>query len=177
MAYLLAKNPNWQDRLRAEARGVGQSRISYEGTKGLEATERAWKETLRLMPVTLGIPRCALRDVELGGLRIPAGAFVSATNSTALRNRACWTEPTRFDPDRFSDERAEDRKNKGLFLPFGSGAHACIGMHLSTVEAKAFWHAMLTRCQFRLAHDYEARHTLAPLGTVSGNVELSIERV
>jgi cytochrome P450 len=62
-------------------------------------------------------------------------------------------------------------------LPFGSGAHSCIGMHLSTVEAKAFWHAMLTRCRFRLARDYQGRHTFAPLGAVSGDVKLALETV
>ena len=130
-------------------------------------------------PLARGIPRSArCATVQLGRFRIPAGTLVIATTATALRDGRWWTDPERFTiPDRFSDGRAEDRKHKGLFLPFGSGAHACIGMHLSTVEAKAFWHAMLTRCQFRLARDYEARHTLAPLGAVSGDVKLALETV
>ena len=123
------------------------------------------------------VPRYALRDVRLGEWEIPAGALVHAVVPTALRSRVWWTDPTRFDPDRFSEERAEDRKHKGLFLPFGSGAHACIGMHLATVEAKAFWHAMLTRCRFGLERDYQARHTYASLGVVSGDVKLVVERV
>jgi cytochrome P450 len=175
MAYLLAKHPEWQERLRDEALGLHHARISAEDTKRLELGDRAWKETLRLMPVTGGIPRYTLRDVTLGDWQIPAGAFVDAMVGPALRSETHWTHADQFDPERFSAERGEDRAHKGLFLPFGSGAHACIGLHLATVEAKAFWHAMLTRCRFRLARDYVARHTYVPLGIVSGDVKLVLE--
>jgi cytochrome P450 len=174
MAYLLAKNPGWQERLGAEAMAVRETRITYESTRKLEDTEHAWKETLRLMPISAGVPRYALRDVDLGGWRIPAGALIVATTSTSSHDSAAWSHPDRFDPDRFSEARAEDRTSRGQFLPFGAGAHACIGMHLANVEVKAFWHAMLTRCRFRLARDYEATHTLAPMGVVSGTVTLEL---
>lgn len=152
------------------------SRVSYEDTKRLEAADRAWKETLRLVPITGGIPRYTFRDVQLGEWRIPAGTFVNTMVGPA-RGGSGWTNPDRFDPDRFAEGRTEDRNQKGLFLPFGSGAHSCIGMSLATLEVKAFWHAMLTRCEFRLAHDYEARHTYVPLGVVSGAVSLVVEPV
>jgi cytochrome P450 len=92
-----------------------------------------------------------------------------------LRDRRWWDAPDRFDPDRFTPERAEDKRHKGGFLPFGWGAHACIGSHLASVEVKAFWCAMLTRCRFRLERDYEARHTYTPIGRVSGSVALVVE--
>jgi cytochrome P450 len=167
--------PSLARRLRL-AHSLDQSRVSYEATRRLVLTECVWKETLRFMPITTGVPRVALRDTELGGWPIRAGTFVNAMMATALRACGAWTNPERFDPERFSEERAEDRTQRGLFLPFGSGAHACIGMHLATVETKAFWHAMLTRCRFRLARDYDARHTYTPLGVVSGKVALVIER-
>lgn len=175
MAYLLAKHPDWQDRLRQESLGVARGRISYEDVKRLELTDCAWKETLRLLPVTGHMFRLALRDVELDGRRIPAGTYVLVTNGPLGRDARWWNEPTRFDPARFGAERAEDKKHKGSFLPFGGGAHACIGMHLANVEARAFWHAMLTRCRFRLLPDYEAHHAYLPLGTVSGQVGLAVE--
>jgi cytochrome P450 len=175
MAYLLARHPDWQDRLRQEALGVARGRISYDDVKRLELTECAWKETLRLMPVTGHMFRLALRDVELHGKRIPAGAYVLVTNGPLGRDARWWSDPTRFDPTRFGVERAEDKKHKGSFLPFGGGAHACIGTHLANAEARAFWHAMLTRCRFRLQPDYEARHTYLPLGCVSGPVGLAVE--
>jgi cytochrome P450 len=75
MAYLLAKHPEWQERLRVEASSVGPC-CSASDLKNLEATERVWKETLRLFSVTGVLPRRALREVGLGAWRIPAGTFV-----------------------------------------------------------------------------------------------------
>jgi len=60
-------------------------------------------------------------------------------------------------------------------LPFGAGPHACIGAQLSTMEAKAFWYATLRRARIRLARPYTARHQFAPIGCVSGEVELVVE--
>jgi cytochrome P450 len=177
MAYLLARHPEWQERLRDEAFAVSAGRISYDDTKRLGATDRAWKETLRLFPIAPHLPRVALRDVQLAEWRIPAGALVLAMVAPVLMDPAWWTDPPRFDPDRFSDERAEDRKHRGAFVPFGAGAHACVGLHLANVEARAFWHAMLTRCRFRLVKDYEARHSFNLLGVASGEVKLAIERL
>jgi cytochrome P450 len=174
MAYLLAKHPGWQERLRDEARAAGQGRVTYESAKQLDATLRVWSEAMRLYPVGGFLPRLALRDTELGGHRIPAGALVHAQVDAVMRDPAWWTDPERFDPDRFAEGRAEDRLHKGAFLPFGAGAHACIGAHLAGVEAAAFWHAILTRCRFRLEPAYDARHAYQPMGMVTGRVRLAV---
>jgi cytochrome P450 len=172
MAYLLAKNPEWQERLREEALATGSTSSEL---KRLEQTECAWKETLRLFPVSSHLPRCSLRDVKLGSWNIPAGTFVWAMIGPLLADSKYWTDPSRFDPERFSADRAEDKRHKGIFLPFGAGAHACLGMHLATLQVKAFWRAMLSRCRFRLEPDYEGKHVYVPLGIVTGDVRLVVE--
>jgi cytochrome P450 len=177
MAYLLARYPEWQERLREEVRAI-DGPFEPDDARALELTDQVWKETLRLYPVTTTNPRRALRDVELGGYRIPAGALVFPAPGAIFRDPAWWTDPERFDPTRFSEDRAEDRKHKGMFLPFGGGAHACMGMVLAGLEAKAFWRAMLKRCRFRLARGGggdPAAHTFNPMGSVASNVELILE--
>jgi len=175
MAYLLARHPTWQDRVREEALALGEGPIGYEDIRRLETADCAWKETLRLFPITSNLPRYTLRDVEIAGHRIPAGTLVLAAIGPAQRDAAWWTRPDRFDPDRFADGRAEDRKQP--FMPFGAGAHACIGTHLASAEVKAFWYAMVTRCRFRLARDYQGHHTYTPMGSISGDVGLVVERL
>jgi cytochrome P450 len=177
MAYLLAIHPEWQDRMREEAFAVSRGRVSFEDSKQLEVSARVWKETMRLYPIAPYCARRALRDVELGPWKIPAGTFVIALIAAVMQDGSLWDDPLRFDPERFSEARAEDKKHKGYFLPFGTGAHTCVGMHLANAEVKAFWHAMLTRCRFRLEHDYRGRHTYLPAGIVSGDVKLRIERL
>jgi cytochrome P450 len=177
MGYLLAKHPDWQERLRQEARAVGPQPISYDDTKRLEATDRVWRETLRLFPVAPDVPRVALRAIDLGKWHVPAGAGIFPLLGAVMHDASWWTDPHRFDPDRFTEARAEDKKHKGLFLPFGAGVHACIGAQLANLEVKAFWHTMLTRCRFRLEPDYDAHHRHMPLGIVSGDVAIRVERL
>jgi cytochrome P450 len=176
MAYLLASHPAWQERVREEVRAVGPDPLTPATAERLEATDRCWKETLRQFPVVLGLPRCNLREVEVAGHRLPPGTFVRALLGPALRRATFWTEPGRFDPDRFAEGRAEDRRRPGLFMPFGAGAHACVGQALAALEVKVLWHALAGRCRFRLASDYEGRHVYTPFGQVSGDVDLLIER-
>jgi len=177
MAYLLARHPDWQESMRREAVALGPGPLTMQKAQELDMADRCWKETLRLYPVTGAIPRLALRDVELGRQRIPAGALVFAMIGSTQRDGDWWTRPDTFDPDRFAVGRAEEKKRPGQFMPFGAGAHACIGSMLSTLEVKAFWHAMLPRCRFRLAADYDARHEYKPMGSVSGPVKLVVEEI
>nr|CAO98845.1 cytochrome P450 monooxygenase AufA [Stigmatella aurantiaca DW4/3-1] len=177
MAYLLAIHPEWQEKMREEALAVSKGRVSYEDSKQLEVTSRVWKETMRLYPIAPYCARRALHDVNLGQFRIPAGTFVMGLISVVMQDSALWSNPQRFDPDRFTEERAEDKKSKASFLPFGTGAHTCTGMHLANAEAKSFWHAMLTRCRFTLERNYRGRHTYMPAGIVSGDVKLRVERL
>ena len=174
MAYLLATHPEWQERLRTEALATP---LSCDALSHYPQCEWAWKETLRLYPVASNVPRQALQDAHLGDNKIPAGTIVSAVLSATLIDKRFWTHPMEFDPTRFSPERAEDKANPGVFLPFGAGSHACIGALLSTSEAKVFWHTMLTKVRFELKRPYAGKHQFRPIGTVSGDVELKLTRL
>jgi cytochrome P450 len=177
MAYLLAKHPAWQERLRAEAKAIGPAPPDISAMKGMKEHEWVWKETLRLMPVNGFLPRRALREVVVGGHALAPGTFVAPMNGGIGRHPRWWKAPTTFDPERFSPQRAEDSQHGGIYNPFGAGAHACVGMQLANMEMKLFWHRMLTSSSFRLARDYDARHTFTPMGMVSGDVHLTLERV
>jgi cytochrome P450 len=174
MIYLLAKHPDWQERLRAEVSGLAPTELDGAGLAKLEQVEWAWKETLRLMPVAVGVPRRALRQVTVGGHSLPAGIYAVAMTGAIGRHPDWWSEPLKFDPMRFSPARAEDKRHPAICLPFGAGAHACIGAQLANIEAKLLCYYLLRRCRFELAPDYEARHTLTPLGCVSGQVRIKL---
>ena len=172
MAYLLARSPEWQGRLREEA----LAHPSPDARKLLQQTEWAWKETLRLMPVSSFIPRRALRDTTIAGYPIEAGTMIGPMNGAIGRHPRWWSSPETFDPARFSPERAEDKRHAVAYSPFGAGVHACVGMQLANMEAKLFWQKLLPRCSFALRRDYEAKHVHTPMGSVSGNVALMLHR-
>ena len=72
-------------------------------------------------------------------------------------DRACWTNPDDFDPDRFGPARAEDKSHRYAWVPFGGGAHKCIGMHFGVLEVKAILHEMLRTHTWTVADGYRVR--------------------
>lgn len=85
------------------------------------------EETLRMSTPTQGMFRIARRDVELAGVKIPAGSRMVVAYCSANRDEHVFDEPDAFDPD---------RTNLGEHLAFGKGTHYCLGANLSRLEGK-----------------------------------------
>lgn len=149
MVEALCAHPDWQDRLAEECAALPT--LTPEALEQMPLTDRVFREALRLMPPVQIIPRQALRDFQWKGVAIPAGTYVSAQVALVHRDPAIWTDPDSFDPDRFSDSRAEHRRHRFAWAPFGGGAHKCIGMHFATMQAKTFAHALLPKRRITLA--------------------------
>ncbi|WP_422121187.1 cytochrome P450 [Mycobacteroides chelonae] len=64
-------------------------------------------------------------------------------------------KPDTFDPARFSEECREDKNHQYGLIPFGGGAHKCIGMFFGGMEAKAIAHQMLLQFSWSVPHGYE----------------------
>jgi cytochrome P450 len=96
---------------------------------------RAIEEGLRWEPPLTGIARTATRDVELGGVPIPAGSVVSVALGAANRDPARYPDPDRFDV--FRDQRPH--------VAFAYGPHTCLGMHLARMETRVVLEAILDR--------------------------------
>lgn len=137
MLWELARNPQWQQRVVDEVAALDGTPITLETHRRLEATELVMKEALRLSPPVPFSPRGVLRDTEIDGRPIPAGTMVTAASLGLHRHPDWWSDPNAFDPDRFSPGRAEDKQHSHLYVPFGGGAHLCIGMHLAELMVKA----------------------------------------
>jgi cytochrome P450 len=52
---------------------------------------------MRYRSIGFGLPRIATEDVELAGVRIPAGTIVLANTAAANRDPAAFSDPDRFD--------------------------------------------------------------------------------
>ena len=61
-----------------------------------------------------------------------------------------WTDPLKFDPDRFTEPRNEHKRHRYAFTPFGGGAHKCIGMTFGQLEIKTIMHRLLRRYRLEL---------------------------
>jgi cytochrome P450 len=133
LVYLLCKHPEWQDNLRAEMHGLGLppgAPLPYERLGELALLEMAFKEAMRIIPPVPGIPRAAVRDFQFKGRDIPAGTRVAINAIFTHRMPEIWPEPLRFDPLRFTDVAVRAR-HKYAWVPFGGGAHMCLGLHFA----------------------------------------------
>lgn len=152
MAYLLAKHPDIQDRLRDEVLAVLErdGAFTYDNVFGIKYLDQVISESLRYYSPVVGFTtrRCA-RDYTHNGDTIPAGTSVLIPSYHMSHDPTFWEEPEKFDPDRFSTE------NKGqidpiVYQPFGQGPRNCIGMRFAQLEIKLTMAKTLAKYKFVL---------------------------
>lgn len=136
----LAINPSWQEKLRDEVAGLGvgpSDPVTLEALEKMPLSEMAFKEAMRMRPPVPSIPRRATRDFQFKGHAIPAGTLVAVNPLYTHHMPDIWPEPDRFDPLRFTDD-AQRTRHRFAFVPFGGGAHMCLGLHFAYMQAKCF---------------------------------------
>lgn len=159
MWWLLSTHPEARDRLQAEVDELLDGRPpSFADAERLLYTRAAVQETLRLYPPIYMLPRRAVRDDEIGGVRIPAGATVMVLIYLTHRDPAVWSNPEGFDPARFLGERRHPRH---AFIPFSAGRRVCVGNSFALTEATLL--AALIAQRFTLDADPMVRVTPEPL--------------
>ncbi|GAA3789135.1 cytochrome P450 [Qipengyuania pelagi] len=175
LVHLLAKNPDWQERLREELRAITNDGgdLAYENLAKPELTEMAFKEALRMIPPVPSIPRRALRRFDYGGYTIPAGARVGINPHLVHHMEDHWPEPDRFDPMRFTPEAAKAR-HKYAWVPFGGGAHMCLGLHFAYMQIKILMAQMLTRYRIEVASGYEPEWQAWPIPQPKDGLKITL---
>jgi cytochrome P450 len=83
-------------------------------------------EGLRFEPIVSGVPRVALRDLDIDGYLVPAGTPVAVSLISALRDPEVYADPDTFDITRTDHPRWHPI--------FGGGAHRCVGEALARAE-------------------------------------------
>lgn len=90
-----------------------------------ELAPQAVEELMRHNPVIFATMRKAVEDVELGGVRMPAGTLVIVNTAAANRDPAVYDDPDCLDIT---------REGTATMLTFGGGIHYCLGAHLARLE-------------------------------------------
>ena len=175
MLYCLARNPGWQDKLREDAQALPDAQLRHADLAGCERTEWVMKESLRMYPPLTSIPRKAARDCEFGGFQIPKGTPVGISPIHTHHMPSLWTRPDDFDPERFSPARAEHRQHAYAYLPFGGGAHLCIGQHFADMEVKSVMHQLLRRFKFSVPEGYRMPYQLVPIAKPRDGLPITLQ--
>jgi cytochrome P450 len=155
MAYYLAKDPALQRRARAESLALGTHRPGLDELESLATLDKAFKEAMRLVAPVPALVRRTTSDTELLGRFIPTGTIVNVVPGALHLLGDHWVNADEFDPSRFDVDRAEHKAHRFGYVPFGGGAHKCIGMAFGTSEVKTLMHAILTTYEIGVPAGYE----------------------
>jgi cytochrome P450 len=161
----LAAHPQWQQRLRDEVTSLGlavDAPFGSDHLKALPLTEMAFNEALRLKPPVPSIPRRAIRDFTFKGFAVPGGTMVGVNPLFTHHMPEIWSDPANFDPMRFTEE-AQRSRHRFAFVPFGGGAHMCLGLHFAYMQAKCFARHFLQNLAVSLPPGYTADWQMWPI--------------
>ncbi|MHB9852959.1 cytochrome P450 [Streptomyces krungchingensis] len=95
------------------------------------------EELLRYIPhrTAVGLPRIALEDVEIGGVRVSKGDPVYVSYLAANRDPSVFPDPDLIDVDR----------DAGAHMAFGNGPHYCTGAIFSRMQIELLLDTLLER--------------------------------
>jgi cytochrome P450 len=161
----LAAYPDWQQKLRDEVlalRLAADAPTSFDDLEKMPLSEMAFKETLRIRPPVPSMPRRAMRDFTFKGFAIPGGTAVGVNPLYTHHMKDIWPEPDRFDPLRFTED-AQRNRHRFAWVPFGGGAHMCLGLHFANLQAKCFARHFLQNLEVSLEPGYKPVWQMWPI--------------
>lgn len=170
--YLLANHPAQADLVHEELASVVGARppTLAELDDGLPYLDSVVKESLRLYPpATFGVRR-SVRDLELGGVRFPAGTVFVTSAWVTHRASGAYADPEAFRPERF---RAGESVPRGAYIPFGIGPNSCIGAALARMEVKTAVAMTLRDHRLELVPGQTIRPEAKPLVRPAPEVRIS----
>lgn len=173
--YLLAKNPQFFTHLsRQVSQALAGKLPTTEVLSHLPYVRMVFEEALRLYPPAWIITRKALELDRVGGFEIAPGSLVVISPYTIHRHPDYWSEPERFDPDRFDPLQSQGRP-RFTFIPFGAGPRLCIGESFAYFEAQLIIASVVQR--FRLELEHSIPVSPEPLVTLRPSSELLMRAI
>lgn len=140
----LARHPRVMKKAQEEVRRVVSASGSGSGTveeshiQQLKYMKALIKESMRLHPVNLLIPRESSDKCMLEGYEIPARTRILINNHAIGRDPKLFENPNDFIPERFQQEEdIKDFKDEDFrFMPFGGGRRGCPGYGFGSITVQ-----------------------------------------
>ncbi|XP_037297135.1 cytochrome P450 CYP12A2 [Manduca sexta] len=131
--YLLAKNPDKQQKLREEVMSKSDKKPYMRA---------CIKESIRLMPVISGNFRKTTKDYNILGYHIPKETYVVSMHHNMSLNEENFPRATEFIPERWIVDKADPlyhgNAHPFAYAPFGFGVRMCIGRRIAELEVESF---------------------------------------
>lgn len=112
---------------------------------------RAVTEAIRLRPVMSHYARTTAEEYVVDGYRVPRGWLTMLCPAVAHRLPEVFTDPDRYDPERFGPGREEHRRHPYALIGFSGGFYRCPGSGFGTAEIEVALGLLLRRYALELA--------------------------
>ena len=150
----LTAYPEVRAKLAAEIAAIAPNGpLSLETLVAMPYLLQVVNEVKRLCPIVAAVFGKTKKPLELDGVSVPAGWMVMWAVTPSHVAQSLYTNPTAFDPGRFSPERAEDKRHEHAFVPQGAGpatGHRCPGLDFATYFMEVFAVALLRGYSWQL---------------------------
>jgi cytochrome P450 len=150
----LERNPEVRARLAAEISALPPGPIGAATLAGAPYLLQVVMEVKRVTPVIPVVFGKARQSFEFKGYTVPAGWMVLWAVYASLQSAETYSEPSRFDPDRFAPPRAEHLGRPHAFAPQGTGpaeGHRCAGSDFSTCLMAVFALLLVRDAEWEIA--------------------------
>nr|WP_233213403.1 cytochrome P450 [Mycobacterium sp. QGD 101] len=168
---LLTRNPHALARAYEEVDALGGAPLEYAHLERLTYVRACFDEGQRFQAAPGNI-RTATEDDEIGGYFIPQGSHVMISPYGLHRDPRFWTEPERFEPQRF----LTDTINRNAFVPFNVGPRKCMGMRMAYIEGTLTLAAILQRYSIQVRDGWQPKHQIRVSTGLAGGLPAKLFR-
>jgi len=124
--------------------------------------------------------------VEIAGYHLPKGTGLIIPLQFLHNGEGSWTDPLVFRPSRFDKSNGQKKADRGSIgaynhIPFATGLHKCLGMHLAMMELRAYSILLLRDWEFeidesKLTEEGTVNHMNVTQSFVHYNVYLKLKK-
>jgi sterol 14-demethylase len=137
----------------AYSKGPSHTRegLTFDSVSQMSNMHQAMKESHRQYPPLIMLMRKTHVPLEVcgGKYTVPKDHYIFAVPAVSMNlpkgPDSPFTDPERFDPDRYSEGRAEDKVKPYSYTAFGGGIHACLGEQFGYLQVKTILSIMLRK--------------------------------
>ena len=148
--YLLARYPDWQDKLAHEAQTVMEpEKIYFSSVSKLRHSRSVFRESMRLYPPVPMYVREAACPERFRGREVKPGSQVILSPWHLHRHERLWDRPDEFDPGRFDTPNGKDCL-RSAYIPFSAGPRVCPGSGFAMVEGPLLLSMLVRAFRFEL---------------------------
>lgn len=144
--YLLARYPDWQDKLAVEAQ---QFTGDFAQLSQLGQTRDVFREALRLYPPVPMMVRETTKPDIFRNRVVTSGAQIVLSPWHLHRHARMWKNPDAFDPTRWHTQ-AGQASARDAYMPFSSGPRVCTGAGFAMIEGVVLLSLLLRNYRFSI---------------------------